>query len=138
MLSVFAAALDDGFGWLVVVAAANTVPGLFYCLRWLGPAFSRSGDGPAAAVKVGSSALTCAVVTAAAQSCWKSAAERSLLSWADATASPRHAEQAQPGTASCCSSFSIKQARSHISRRWVQRTYAVTTGFRGASGHGSR
>jgi hypothetical protein len=25
-----------------------------------------------------------------------------------------------------------------ISRRWVQRTYAVTTGFGGASGHGSR
>lgn len=66
MLTVFAAALDGGFGWLVVVAAVNTVPGLFYYLRWLGPAFSRSGDAPAAPAKVGSIPLTCAVATATA------------------------------------------------------------------------
>jgi NADH-quinone oxidoreductase subunit N len=40
-LTVFGAALDGGFGWLVVVAAVNTVASLFYYLRWFGPAFDR-------------------------------------------------------------------------------------------------
>lgn len=38
-LGVFSAALDGGFGWLLVVAAANTVASLFYYLRWLAPMF---------------------------------------------------------------------------------------------------
>ncbi|GAB1692930.1 hypothetical protein KRM28CT15_47330 [Krasilnikovia sp. M28-CT-15] len=39
-LTVFSAAWDGGMGWLVVLAAANTVVSLFYYLRWLRPAFT--------------------------------------------------------------------------------------------------
>jgi NADH-quinone oxidoreductase subunit N len=39
-LTVFTAAWSDGMGWLVVVAAANTVASLFYYLRWVAPAVS--------------------------------------------------------------------------------------------------
>ncbi len=42
-LAVFMAAWDAGFGWLVVVAAVNTVASLFYYLRWLAPVFDRRG-----------------------------------------------------------------------------------------------
>ncbi len=42
-LTVFSAAFDGGFAWLVVVAAVNTVASLFYYLRWLAPVFDRSG-----------------------------------------------------------------------------------------------
>ena len=38
-LTVFSATADGGYGWLVVVAAVNTVISLFYYLRWLGPVF---------------------------------------------------------------------------------------------------
>jgi NADH-quinone oxidoreductase subunit N len=65
-LTVFAAALDGGFGWLVVVAAVNTVASLFYYLRWVGPAFSRTGAGQAAPPQVRPVALTCAVAAASA------------------------------------------------------------------------
>ncbi|WP_199433056.1 NADH-quinone oxidoreductase subunit N [Qaidamihabitans albus] len=41
-LTVFTAALDAGFGWLVVLAVANTVASVFYYLRWIVPAL-RSG-----------------------------------------------------------------------------------------------
>lgn len=37
-LTVFTAAFDAGFGWLVAVAIANTVASLFYYLRWIAPA----------------------------------------------------------------------------------------------------
>ncbi|MBW4718668.1 NADH-quinone oxidoreductase subunit N [Saccharothrix obliqua] len=37
-LLVFTAALDAGLGWLVVLAAVNTVASVFYYLRWIGPA----------------------------------------------------------------------------------------------------
>lgn len=47
-LSVFAATAEGGYGWLVVVAAVNTVISLFYYLRWLAPVFRTSQDGPAA------------------------------------------------------------------------------------------
>ena len=40
-LTVFSAALDGGLGWLVVVAAANTVASVFYYLRWIAPTFLR-------------------------------------------------------------------------------------------------
>lgn len=42
-LTVFTAALDAGLGWLVVLAAINTVASVFYYLRWLMPAL-RAGD----------------------------------------------------------------------------------------------
>jgi NADH-quinone oxidoreductase subunit N len=42
-LAVFTAAFDAGLGWLVVVAAVNTVASVFYYLRWLMPAL-RSRD----------------------------------------------------------------------------------------------
>ena len=48
-LTVFTAALDGGYGWLVVVAAVNTVAGLFYYLRWIAPAV-RSAEVPETAV----------------------------------------------------------------------------------------
>jgi NADH-quinone oxidoreductase subunit N len=37
-LTIFTAAFDAGLGWLVVIAAVNTVASLFYYLRWLAPA----------------------------------------------------------------------------------------------------
>ena len=46
-LTVFTAAWDGGYAWLVVVAAANTVASLFYHLRWIAPVFRR-GPAPAA------------------------------------------------------------------------------------------
>ena len=42
-LTVFTAAADGGYGWLVVVAAVNTVVSLFYYLRWLAPVFRAAG-----------------------------------------------------------------------------------------------
>jgi NADH-quinone oxidoreductase subunit N len=36
-LQVFTAAIDGGYGWLAVLAVANTVASLFYYLRWLAP-----------------------------------------------------------------------------------------------------
>jgi NADH-quinone oxidoreductase subunit N len=65
-LTVFAAALDGGFGWLVVVAAVNTVASLFYYLRWLGPAFSRTGGCQVAAAQARPLATGCAVTAATA------------------------------------------------------------------------
>ena len=41
-LAVFSAAADGAMGWLVVLAAVNTVASLFYYLRWFGPAVRRS------------------------------------------------------------------------------------------------
>lgn len=57
-LTVFSAAGDAGLGWLVVVAAVNTVASLFYYLRWLAPAFLRTADGgtPGALEPAGTSA----------------------------------------------------------------------------------
>jgi NADH-quinone oxidoreductase subunit N len=37
-LTVFTATFDAGLGWLVVVAAINTVASVFYYLRWIVPA----------------------------------------------------------------------------------------------------
>lgn len=64
-LTVFAAALDGGLGWLVAVAAANTVASLFYYLRWLGPAFDRSAEADRPAGHYARVAGVCAVVAAA-------------------------------------------------------------------------
>ena len=44
-LTVFTAAADAGLGWLVVLAAVNTVASVFYYLRWLVPAV-RTGPAP--------------------------------------------------------------------------------------------
>ncbi len=38
-LTIFSAAADGGLGWLVVLAAVNTVASLFYYLRWIAPMF---------------------------------------------------------------------------------------------------
>lgn len=65
-LTVFAAALDGGFGWLVAVAAVNTVASLFYYLRWLVPAFSHTRGSQAAPLPARPIALVCAVAAAAA------------------------------------------------------------------------
>ncbi|MDQ3455269.1 MAG: NADH-quinone oxidoreductase subunit N [Actinomycetota bacterium] len=45
-LTVFTTAAEGGLGWLVVVAAVNTVASLFYYLRWIGPMF-RAAPGQA-------------------------------------------------------------------------------------------
>jgi NADH-quinone oxidoreductase subunit N len=42
-LTIFTATADGGLGWLVIVAAVNTVASLFYYLRWLGPMFRGEG-----------------------------------------------------------------------------------------------
>ncbi|MDP9445270.1 MAG: NADH-quinone oxidoreductase subunit N, partial [Actinomycetota bacterium] len=65
-LTVFGAALDGGLTWLVVVAALNTVASLFYYLRWLGPAFDRTGAAQAAPLVVRPIAATSAIVAAVA------------------------------------------------------------------------
>lgn len=46
-LTVFTAAFDAGLGWLVVVAAVNTVASVFYYLRWIAPAMRTSAEFPA-------------------------------------------------------------------------------------------
>ena len=48
-LTVFSAALDGGLGWLVVVAAVNTVASVFYYLRWIAPTFLREAPDQEAA-----------------------------------------------------------------------------------------
>jgi NADH-quinone oxidoreductase subunit N len=73
-LTVFTAAWDGGYAWLVVVAAANTVASLFYYLRWLRPAFTGQAgaftgdherDRPASTVAVLAAAITVALGVAA-------------------------------------------------------------------------
>jgi NADH-quinone oxidoreductase subunit N len=44
---VFTAAFDAGLGWLVVLAAINTVASVFYYLRWITPVL-RTGQAPEA------------------------------------------------------------------------------------------
>ena len=51
-LTVFTAVAQGGYGWLVVVAAVNTVASLFYYLRWLAPVF-RAPEGRRTAVPFG-------------------------------------------------------------------------------------
>ena len=62
-LTIFTAAFDGGYAWLVVVAAVNTVASLFYYLRWVAPAVRRSAE-PDTAAPGGWAAAT-AYVTAA-------------------------------------------------------------------------
>lgn len=62
--SVFTAAWDGGLGWLVVIAAANTVASLFYYLRWLGPVFDRTGSSGRPDVAVARWAQSSAVLAA--------------------------------------------------------------------------
>lgn len=50
-LLVFTAALHAGFGWLVAVAAVNTVVSLVYYLRWILPVFQRREE-PLATLRV--------------------------------------------------------------------------------------
>lgn len=45
-LLLFTAAIDGGYGWLAVVAVANTVVSLFYYLRVLAPVSLEEADGP--------------------------------------------------------------------------------------------
>ena len=46
-LALFGAAIDAGYGWLAVLAVANTVVSLFYYARVLGPGFFEGGEAPA-------------------------------------------------------------------------------------------
>jgi NADH-quinone oxidoreductase subunit N len=64
-LAVFTATAEGGYGWLVVVAAVNTVASLFYYLRWLSPVFLSPDPAPPAAPAPWSRA---AAVSAAAAS----------------------------------------------------------------------
>jgi NADH-quinone oxidoreductase subunit N len=45
-LTIFTATFDAGLGWLVVVAAVNTVASVFYYLRWLVPALRTADEFP--------------------------------------------------------------------------------------------
>ncbi|MCX5328691.1 MULTISPECIES: NADH-quinone oxidoreductase subunit N [unclassified Streptomyces] len=62
-LEAFSAAFDGGYAWLAVLAAVNTVASLFYYLRWIVPAVSRSGPPTSAD---GNSAARIVAYTAAA------------------------------------------------------------------------
>ena len=53
-LTVFSAAIDGGLGWLVVIAAVNTVASVFYYLRWIAPTFLREPSTTGALVPAGS------------------------------------------------------------------------------------
>jgi NADH-quinone oxidoreductase subunit N len=64
-LTVFTAALDGGFAWLLVLAAINTVASVFYYLRWIAPAV-RTRDEPATGTSLERWAASCAYTTAAA------------------------------------------------------------------------
>ncbi|MFJ8145797.1 NADH-quinone oxidoreductase subunit N [Streptomyces sp. NPDC096048] len=46
-LTVFAVTWDGRFGWLVVIAAVNTLASLFYYLRWIAPAVATGPAPPA-------------------------------------------------------------------------------------------
>ncbi len=65
-LDVFAAALDGGLAWLVVVAAVNTVASLYYYLRWAAPVFDRGGTSGRPAPRVAPWARGAAVTAALA------------------------------------------------------------------------
>ncbi len=62
-LSVFTGAADGGLGWLVVVAAVNTVASLFYYLRWIAPAVRGGGAAPTVVPWARAAALTAAVAS---------------------------------------------------------------------------
>lgn len=66
-LTVFSATAQGGYGWLVVVAAVNTVISLFYYLRWLAPMF-RAADGAGVQARVSEPWSSAAAVAAAALS----------------------------------------------------------------------
>lgn len=55
-LTVFTAAFDAGYGWLVVVAVVNAVASVFYYLRWIVPTLpgTAHGDGDAEAGSINS------------------------------------------------------------------------------------
>lgn len=63
-LSIFSASGDGGAGWLVVIAAVNTVASLFYYLRWIAPAFLRGGGDPVALRPAGAWSRVCAYLAA--------------------------------------------------------------------------
>jgi NADH-quinone oxidoreductase subunit N len=68
-LAAFTAAADGSLGWLVVVAAINTVASLFYYLRWIAPAFratSSTTGGPEAGTRLATPAATIAYAAAPA------------------------------------------------------------------------
>ncbi|WP_345573326.1 NADH-quinone oxidoreductase subunit N [Nonomuraea rosea] len=60
-LLMFAAAWDGGYGWLAVVAAANTVASVFYYLRWIRPVFAQEGAGEGRAGPVALLAAACSI-----------------------------------------------------------------------------
>jgi NADH-quinone oxidoreductase subunit N len=68
-LEVFTAAINGHYGWLAVLAVANTIASLFYYLRWLTPALVRvPADSPAAALRPAGSWSAVAAYTAGAAS----------------------------------------------------------------------
>lgn len=64
-LTVFTATGQGGLGWLVVLAAINTVASLFYYLRWIGPIFRPAPPGALAAPQPVRWSQVAAFVTAA-------------------------------------------------------------------------
>lgn len=66
-LALFTAVLDAGLGWLMVLAAVNTVASLFYYLRWIMPLFRISAS-EEAAKSVSMPWSAAAAITAAAVS----------------------------------------------------------------------
>lgn len=70
-LTAFTAAFDAGLGWLVILAAANSVASVFYYLRWIFPLFQRGTSGvgqpgtAAVSESVGSRSLRLTIVLAA-------------------------------------------------------------------------
>lgn len=81
-LAVFTATADGGLGWLVVLAAINTVASLFYYLRWFAPAvrsvFARGADAASTTGRTEASA-TRTVVTGPAVVAYTAAAASLLL-----------------------------------------------------------
>lgn len=67
-LALFAAVIEAGYGWLAVLAIANTVVSLVYYVRVLGPAFfdAPAGRGPVLGVWAATATLACAAGVVAA------------------------------------------------------------------------
>ncbi|MGH9165509.1 MAG: NADH-quinone oxidoreductase subunit N, partial [Acidimicrobiales bacterium] len=63
-LTLFSAVIDAGYGWLAVLAVANTVVSLVYYLRLLGPAYLEASPAPLPAL--GQTAAAATLVDAAA------------------------------------------------------------------------
>ena len=78
-LALFGAVIDAGYGWLAIVAIANTVVSLAYYARVLGPAYFGSGPEEAGAAADGTGELLPASLPALGRWAWLAVTASSVL-----------------------------------------------------------